>query len=124
MPEQRLGRERAAEAADAADDLGAVGALDGALSWATARLPSSMSTPAAAYDAQPGAGRPPADVAADLHAVERDARHRRVGGVAGRGEVGAEPGDGEDPPAGGATVGEPGREHAGRRPRSTSSDAA
>ena len=38
--------------------------------WATARLPSSMSTPAAAYERSVGAGRPPADVAAHLHPVE------------------------------------------------------
>ena len=50
---ERRGAERAAEAADAAQHRRAVRALDGgASSGSTARAPSSMSTPAAAYDAE------------------------------------------------------------------------
>ena len=78
--------------------------------WATARVPSSMSTPAAAYDVRRGPRRPPADVAADLHPLEVDAGHRLVRGGAGGGQVGPEPGDGEDPPAGRLPVDQPGRE--------------
>ena len=69
--------------------------------WATARLPSSMSTPAAAYDAQ-RRRRAPASRCRGAPASRRSGSSAmpRVRGVAGRGEVVAEPGDGEHPPAG------------------------
>ena len=52
------------------------------------------------------AGGPPADVAADLHAVEVDHRHAAVGVLAGLRQGVAQTGDGQHPAAGDtATVG-------------------
>ena len=97
---QRLGRERAAEAADAAHDLGAVRALDGGPHLGDGAVALVDVDAGGGVRRERGAGRPPADVAADLHPLEVDAAHRLVGGGAGGGQVGAEPGDGEHPPAG------------------------
>ena len=69
-----------------------------------------MSTPAAAYDVISAPGARQRDVASHLHAGEVDIGHRAIGVGAGGLQVGAEPGDGEHPPAAGVPVGEPGRE--------------
>ena len=61
---------------------------------ATARLPSPMSTPAAAYDVSFSARRPPGDVSAVLHAGELDQLDRHVG-VAGRAAARSSPRTGD-----------------------------
>ena len=83
-------------------DLGAVRALDGAPSSARRPgVPSSMSTPVAAYDVQ-RARRAPASRCRGGPACPSNETPSmpRVGGGARGGEIGAEPGDGEHPPAG------------------------
>ena len=81
----RRGGEHAAEAADAAQHAVVVGGLDRRLHLGRRRgVPSSMSTPASAYDRNDAPERPPPDVAADLHAVEADGREPVVGVPIGR----------------------------------------
>ena len=78
--QQGLGREGAAEAADAAHDLGAVGALDGRLQLGDGPVALVDVDAGGGVGAQRGAGRPPADVAPHLHALEarrRPSRRRR-----------------------------------------------
>ena len=77
----------------------------------TARLPSSMSTPGGRVRRERRARRSPPDVAAHLHAVEADRCHPLVRRGTRRGEIVAQPGDGQHPPARDAPVGHPGREH-------------
>ena len=87
----RLGREHPAEAADAAHDLGAVGAFDGSLHPGDGPVALVDVDTGVGVRAQRRARRPPPDVPAHLHALELDSCHRLVGDGPRLGEVGARP---------------------------------
>ncbi len=109
----RLRREGTAEAADAADDLGAVGAFDGMAHLGDGSVALGDVDAGGGVRRQDGARRPPADVAAVLHAGEVDVLDRRVRPLPGGGEVVAEASDGEHPAAARAAVTHARREEQG-----------